>query len=202
MAAAKKFMFATDFSGNGRKAVDETALEAAKADAFHRGLDQAKREGDQQLSALLSQLVRHGERLLAQQDERLVQIEAQAAQLAVATARSLAGAALSDKPLAQLLAAARECLAHARHAPHLAIRVHESLVETIESKLSGLARETGFAGRIVVLGEPDIAIGDGRLEWGDGGIAIESAALEEAVDRAVRAVFGPLEHHASERTRS
>jgi flagellar assembly protein FliH len=202
MAAAKKFMFATDFSGNGRKAVDETALEAAKADAFHRGLDQAKREGDQQLSALLSQLVRHGERLLAQQDERLAQIEAQAAQLAVATARSLAGAALADKPLAQLLAAARECLAHARHAPHLAIRVHESLVETIESKLSGLARETGFAGRIVVLGEPDIAIGDGRLEWGDGGIAIESAALEEAVDRAVRAVFGPLEHHASERTRS
>ena len=119
MAAAKKFMFATDFSGNSRKAVDEEALEAARADAFRNGLDQARRESDQQLGALLSQLVRHGERLLAHQDERLAQIEAQAAQLAVATARSLAGAALADKPLAQLLAAARECLAHARHAPHL-----------------------------------------------------------------------------------
>ncbi|MGE7468800.1 FliH/SctL family protein [Bosea sp. NPDC003192] len=190
MAAAKKFMFAADFSSNSRKAVDEAALEAAKADAFHRGLDQARREGDQQLGALLSQLVRQSELLLAQQDERLAQIEVQAAQLAVATARSLAGAALADKPLAQLLAAARECLAHARHAPHLAIRVHESLVETVEGKLSGLARETGFAGRIVVLGEPDIALGDGRLEWADGGIAIESAALDEAVDRAVKAVFG------------
>ena len=46
--------------------------------------------------------------------------------------------------------------------------------------------------RIVVLGEPDIALGDGRLEWADGGIAIESAVLDEAVDRAVRGVFGPV----------
>jgi len=30
MAAAKKFMFATDFSGNGRKAVDEAAIEEAR----------------------------------------------------------------------------------------------------------------------------------------------------------------------------
>lgn len=185
-------MFATDFSGNGRKAVDEAAIESARAEGYQTGLDQARREADHQLGALLLQLVRQSERLLAQQDERLAQIEAQAAQLAVTTARSLAGAALADKPLAQLLAAARECLAHARQAPHLAIRVHESLVETVEGKLSGLARETGFAGRIVVLGEPDIALGDGRLEWADGGIAIESAVLDEAVDRAVRGVFGPV----------
>ncbi|WP_436153182.1 FliH/SctL family protein [Bosea sp. LjRoot90] len=185
-------MFDTDFRGNGRKAVDEAALETARAEGFHSGLDQARHESEQQLGSLLTQLVRHGERLLAQQDERLAEIEAQAAQLAIATARSLAGAALADKPLVQLLAAARECLAHARHAPHLAIRVHESLVETVEGKLSGLARETGFAGRIVVLGEPDIAIGDGRLEWADGGIAIERAELDEAVDRAVKAVFGPV----------
>lgn len=191
MAAAKKFMFDTDFRGNGRKAVDEAALDGARAEGFASGLDQGRRDADLQLSALLAQLVRHGERLLAQQDERLAQIEAQAAQLAVATARSLAGAALADRPLAQLLAAARECLAHARHAPHLAIRVHESLVETVEGKLSGLAREAGFAGRIVVLGDPDIALGDGRLEWADGGIAIERAELDEAVDRAVAAVFGP-----------
>lgn len=191
MAAAKKFMFDTDFRGNGRKAVDEAALDGARAEGFASGLDQGRRDADQQLYAVLAQLVRHGERLLAQQDERLAQIEAQAAQLAVATARSLAGAALADRPLAQLLAAARECLAHARHAPHLAIRVHESLVETVEGKLSGLAREAGFAGRIVVLGEPDIALGDGRLEWADGGIAIERAELDEAVDRAVAAVFGP-----------
>ncbi|KUL95341.1 hypothetical protein DK26_09175 [Bosea sp. WAO] len=191
MAPAKKFMFDTDFSGNSRKAVDEGALDAARAEGFHSGLDQARRDSDQQTATLLSQLARSCQQLLAQQDARLAAIEEQAAHLAVAAARGLAGAALADKPLVQLLAAARECFGHARQAPHLVVHVHESLVETVESKLAGLARETGFAGRVVVLGEPDIAPGDGRIEWADGGLAIDSAQRDGAIEAAIRSVFGP-----------
>jgi flagellar assembly protein FliH len=192
MAAAKKFMFAADFSGNSRPVIDEDALAAARAEGFRSGQEQARREGDQQLVALMGQLARSCERLLAQQDERMGAIEAQAAQLAVTTARGLAGAALEDKPLAQLLGAARECLAHARLAPHLVIRVHDSLVEAVDGQITALARETGFAGKLVVLGDPEIAPGDGRLEWADGGIAIERAQLDAAVDAAVKSVFGPM----------
>ncbi len=193
MAAAKKFMFNSDFRNDGRQAVDETALAAARAEGFRSGQDQARREAEHQTEALLAQLVRHCERLLAHQDERVAAVEAQAAQLAVAAARGLAGAALAEKPLAELLLAARECLGHARHAPHLVIRVHESLVEAVEGKIAGLARETGFAGRLVVLGEPDIAVGDGRLEWADGGIAIDRTQLDKAVEAAIRSVFGPAD---------
>ncbi|MBN9445693.1 MAG: flagellar assembly protein FliH [Bosea sp.] len=191
MASAKKFLFDTDFRGNSRKAVDEGALDAARAEGFHSGLDQARREADHQTGTLLSQLVRSCEQLLAQQDARLAAIEEQAAHLAVAVARGLAGAALADKPLVQLLAAVRECLGHARLAPHLVIHVHESLVETVEGRLGGLARETGFAGRIVVLGEPDIAPGDGRIEWADGGLAIDRSQQDDAIEAAIRSVFGP-----------
>lgn len=184
-------MFDTDFSGNSRQAVDETALAEARAEGFRSGQEQARREDEQQTGTLLAQLVRHCERLLAHQDERLAAIEAQAAQLAVATGRGLAGAALAEKPLAQLLGAARECLGHARHAPHLVVRVHESLVEAVETRIGGLVRETGFAGRLVVLGEPDIAPGDGKLEWADGGVAIDGSRLDAAIETAVRSVFGP-----------
>ena len=48
MASAKKFLFDTDFRGNGRKAVDEGALDAARAEGFHSGLDQARREAGEQ----------------------------------------------------------------------------------------------------------------------------------------------------------
>jgi len=170
MASAKKFLFDTDFRGNSRKAVDEGALDAARAEGFHSGLDQARREADHQTGTLLSQLVRSCEQLLAQQDARLAAIEEQAAHLAVAVARGLAGAALADKPLVQLLAAVREC---------------------VEARLGGLARETGFAGRIVVLGEPDIAPGDGRIEWADGGLAIDRSQQDDAIEAAIRSVFGP-----------
>ncbi|WP_332681074.1 FliH/SctL family protein [Bosea sp. (in: a-proteobacteria)] len=191
MAAAKKFLFETDFRSDGRRGVDEAALAAARDEGMRSGQEQARREAEQQTGMLLSQLVRSCERLLAQQDERLAAIEEQAAHLAVTAARGLAGAALADRPLAQLLAAARECLGHARQAPHLVVRVNESLVETVEGKLAGLARETGFAGRLVVLGEADIALGDGRIEWADGGLAIDGAQRDGAIEAAIRSIFGP-----------
>ena len=120
------------------------------------------------------------------------EIEEQAAHVALVAARGLAGAALAQCPLAALEQAVRECLGHARQAPHLVVRVHEGAVEAVESMLAGLARETGFAGKLVVLGQPDIAPGDGRIEWADGGFVIDSARLEQLIEQAVASLFG---HH-------
>ena len=44
-----------------------------------------------------------------------------------------------------------------------------------------LARERGFEGRLVVLGEPDLAPGDARMEWADGGVVRDRARIEAAV---------------------
>jgi flagellar assembly protein FliH len=53
-----------------------------------------------------------------------------------------------------------------------------------------MARERGYEGRLVVMGEPDIAPGDGRIEWADGGIVREQARIEAAVDQAVAGALG------------
>ena len=42
------------------------------------------------------------------------------------------------------------------------------------------ARERGFEGRIVVLGEPDMNAHDVRIEWADGGIVRDQARIEAA----------------------
>jgi len=44
---------------------------------------------------------------------------------------------------------------------------------------------SGFTGRLVVLGDPDHSAGDARLEWVDGGVARDRAALEAEIDRRV-----------------
>ena len=44
-----------------------------------------------------------------------------------------------------------------------------------------LAKERGFEGRLITLGEPDIAPGDVRLEWADGGVVRDRSRIEEAV---------------------
>ena len=46
-------------------------------------------------------------------------------------------------------------------------------------------RAHSFEGRLVVLAEPDIAVGDCRIEWADGGINRDSAAADAAIGAAV-----------------
>ena len=54
-------------------------------------------------------------------------------------------------------------------------------------KLDEIARARGFEGRLVVLAEPEIAPGDCRIEWADGGVVRDArrdrAAIGDAVGR-------------------
>ncbi|MFN3672714.1 MAG: flagellar assembly protein FliH [Bosea sp. (in: a-proteobacteria)] len=190
MAAATKFMFGTDFREGGRRAADEADVAAARAQGFRDGEAQGRQQGEAQLLALAGQIAQTADRLLAREDERAETVEAQAVQVALATARALAGAALAERPLAEVEAAVRECMVHARLAAHLVVRVNEAAVEQVEGLLKRLAQQSGYAGRLIVLGEPDIMQGDGRIEWADGGFAIDRQRLSQQVEQAVARVFG------------
>ncbi|WP_306225183.1 FliH/SctL family protein [Bosea beijingensis] len=190
MTSAKKFMFGTDFREGSRKAAGEAELAAARAEGFHAGQEQAHREAQSQLAGLTGQLARSAERLFAQEAARTAAIEEHAAHVAIVTAKALAGAALAEKPLAALAGAIREALSHARTAPHLVLRVHESAVEAAEELARKLAAEHGFSGKLIVLGQSDITPGDGRIEWADGGFVLDSQQLTALVEQAVARVFG------------
>ncbi|MEE7467161.1 hypothetical protein MOF8_10040 [Methylobacterium oryzae] len=97
------------------------------------------------------------------------------------TFEPIKGDALDAAPLAGIGEAARTALQHLRGVPHLVVRVHDSLVEEAETLVKRLARERGYEGRLVVLGDPDMAAGDARIEWADGGIVRERARIEAAV---------------------
>jgi flagellar assembly protein FliH len=196
MATATKFMFSTDFREGGRRAAGEADLAVARSDAFQAGYEQGRREAEGQLSGTVGQLARTAERLFADEATRTAGIEAQAAHVAIVLAKALAAAALAERPLAALEGAVRECLAHARLAPHLVVRVNDMAVEMVEAMIKKLAQESGFAGRLVVLGDPDIATGDGRIEWADGGFAIDSERLATLVEQAVAGVFAGSNHSA------
>jgi len=66
------------------------------------------------------------------------------------------------------------------------VRVNEALVEVVRERLKPLVAEHGFAGKLVVMGEPDIALPDSRFEWADGGIVRDSALIEQAISDAIR----------------
>lgn len=193
---ARRFLFDTDFRPrpDNPATVKEAAALAetvarAEAEGYARGLREGQAMAEQQIQARLSDAINRlglaAAGLIGQSDARDLSREDEAMDFAVALARKIAGEALDAQPLAAIGDAARAALQHLRGVPHLVVRVHESLVDDSEALVKRLARERGFEGRLVVLGEPDLAPGDARMEWADGGVVRDRARIEAAVLSAI-----------------
>jgi flagellar assembly protein FliH len=105
--------------------------------------------------------------------------------VAVAVARKLAPELIAREPFAELSALAAGCFRHLVAAPHVVVRVNDALQERARAELEETARAGGFDGRLVVLAEPEIAPGDCRIEWADGGVKRDRATIEGAIEESV-----------------
>ena len=63
--------------------------------------------------------------------------------------------------------------------------------------LERIARETGFSGRIVILGDEAMQPTDVRVEWADGGASRDGAALESALESMVARLLAPTTERTS-----
>ena len=128
-------------------------------------------------------------------------LECEAVEVAVAVARKLAPALIEREPFTEIAALASGCFRELMRAPHIVVRVNDALYAAAREKLDDITRAHGFEGRLVVLSEPGIAVGDCRIEWADGGVnrdnATADAAIGEAVARYVGARRG-LDHAATD----
>ena len=202
MAAQAKFLFEDDFGeGAGLKTAEVTVSEAvhraavAEADArgYQRGLvaaeatatAQLKTEAEQRMAAAFDRIAAALDGLTSRMKAVEDRFEAESVEVAVAVARKLAPRLIACEPLAELAALATECFGELLRAPHVVIRVNDGLYATAREKLDDIARARGFEGRLVVLGEPDIPVGDCRIEWADGGLKRDLAATEAAIAEAV-----------------
>ena len=66
------------------------------------------------------------------------------------------------------------------------VRLNDALYEDAQTRLADIARRVGFDGRLLVLAEPDIGIGDCRIEWADGGMTRDHAAADQLIGETVR----------------
>jgi flagellar assembly protein FliH len=60
----------------------------------------------------------------------------------------------------------------------------------VRGRLEEIARACGYEGRLVVLGEPEIGVGDCRIEWADGGLTRDRAATDAAIAEALNGYVG------------
>ena len=196
MPAPAKYLFNDDFArpGDGRPsiALAEHALKVKEAEnaAFARGFAaataEAKSSSEAHASAALERIAGALETLDRGLSMVTARLENQAIDVAVAVAKKLAPELIAREPFAELAALAIDCFQHLIATPHVVVRVNDALHETARARLDEIVRARGLDSRLVVLAEPDIASGDCRIEWADGGINRDSAATTAAIDEAVK----------------
>lgn len=196
MTANAKFMFDTDFTPGRADAAPKIDLAAHQAEVaaaeqrgYRNGMNaaeaQARTEAERRTAMALENIGNALDRLRASLVAVEQKLETEAVEVAFACARKLASELVAREPMVEIAALAAGCLAELRGAPHVAVRVNETLHEQTKEQLTRIAAARGFEGRVVVLGEAGIAPGDCRLEWADGGMVRDHQAIEKLINEAV-----------------
>lgn len=200
MASPARFTFDLNLEHGARRVVapppatiPEELVAQLIADARAEAFAEGRAAGEQAAAAMAAQTLAAAAATLATQtaqltrafDEARADHHAAAVELAAGIGRKLALHLIARHPAAELEALIAECLPSLNGVPHLVVRCHPDLADAIRDSATAMMTSSGFAGRLVVMGDPEIRIGDGRLEWVDGGIVRDIAETSRQIDRQI-----------------
>ena len=200
-----RFDFANDFSGlapAGRSIALtpedlESRLEDRASEAYARGFADASTLEQNAASARLAATFEAvaGQIATMAQDtlHALATQRAEAARIAIAFARKLAGAQLAADPLCAAEEAFASLIGDLQGQREVAVSVHPDLAPEAETRLADCARRALAAFTLRIVADPDIPPGDCRILWSDGGLIRTRAEVTARLDQLVARILPPEE---------
>jgi flagellar assembly protein FliH len=191
MDKAIKFTFDTHFGGPA----EDNAAAAARSRKSYSGeeietirnlaRDEGRKDGDvraaQAIAASIGQVAAAVLAGIRAMDSEIETIRAEAAGLALAAAKKLAGAALASAPEAEIAEALRAALHQAVGEPRVLVKTPPALAEKIEARAAEIAAQEGYEGRVQFVADAGLAGTDCRMEWQGGGMERAEQAIEQAI---------------------
>ena len=195
MSAPAKFLFDVDFAApdksRDRPTQAELAQKVAEAEshAYRAGFEaaqhEARVESDRRAALALEEIGLAIKGIATRFTGIETRMETEAVDVAIAAARKLCAELVAREPLGEIMALVSDCFSHLVATPHLVVRINDQLYEVAREKIERQAAQNGFEGRLVILAEPGIVTGDCRIEWADGGVVLERAAIEVKISELV-----------------
>jgi len=106
-------------------------------------------------------------------------------ELSVAIARQLFPALLKRDGTAEIEALLVECLQVLRTEPAFTIRVPAEQADVLSERVQSVAASRGYEGRLTVLGDEALKLGDCRIEWAQGGMIRDREQIWSAIESAI-----------------
>lgn len=194
MSAVRKYAFDTVFAPDGailrdgkgfRTQYNSEEVEAERRTAFEEGRREETARAEGEAASAAERLAASAAAILGRLNQECESLRREAAALAMAAARKAAGAALDAFGEERILAAVAETMDALRHAPRLIIRVPTNSYSALRPRLEELARQSAYAGAVVVREDPALAAADVTLEWAEGLIAFDQESLFARVDEII-----------------
>ncbi|HTN62539.1 MAG TPA: hypothetical protein VL147_13490 [Devosia sp.] len=177
------------------------AREEAFAEGIAAGERNAAAHAAQTMATAATALAARTAEMAASLDDANADHLRQSVELAASIGRKLAVHLLARYPTAELEALITECLQNLQSVPHLVIRCHPDIADALRDIATSHMATSGFSGRLIVMGDPEHRLGDGRLEWVEGGLVRDINAISKQIDTKISAYLAARSGQAQEDTK-
>lgn len=208
-ASVSKFTFDTVFDAQSdtvseaakarqKKSLTQGEIDTLRAEARAEGLRAGEIRAAEAVAAAANETANVLRTVLQRSSADIEAVRAEAAKLALVAARTLARSALDAMPASEVENVLRESLHQAIGEPRVVLRASPQVAEALQPRLSEIAHEEGYEGRVQISADPNIRGADCRIEWRGGGAERSEAALETALAELIARRFSHIHHPLTE----
>ncbi len=199
-ATSNKFTFDTEFKDAGdvisraaqarrKQTLTTEEIESLSARARDEGAASAQVRASEEINRTVAALVISVRAALDQSHADIEQVRAEATELAFAAAKKIAPKALAALPAGDVEAALRGAMHQAIGEPRITLRAAPEVIAVLEPRITAIAHEEGYEGRMMIAADSTIKGADCRIEWRGGGSERSESAIEAALDALMERRF-------------
>jgi flagellar assembly protein FliH len=192
MAPQRKFTFDTEFLGTEdrpapaararqKQTLTTEELDRMQAEARTQGENNAQARTTEALERSIAALTISVRAALDQSHAEIENLRDEAARVALAMAKKIAPAALAALPAGDVEIALRQAMHQAIGEPRITLRAAPAVTEILEPRLTDIAHQEGYEGRLLIAADPAMKAGDCRIEWRGGGAERSEQTIEDAL---------------------
>ena len=180
-------IFVPTFSQEEMDAARQAGFEEGRQQGIREAADATERRVADSLDTMLAQF----DRVFARQDVINEAATRNGVRVADALVRALFPELNRKGAVDEIMRVAEDVMALIRSQPKVVIRVHEDLREAVEARIGAVASARGYSGRIEILGDAAVALGDCRIDWTGGGAERSCADILNDMEGIIQRNLGP-----------
>ncbi|MEA1938322.1 MAG: FliH/SctL family protein [Pseudomonadota bacterium] len=159
---------------------------AEMQDAFEQGVEQGRAEvmaqAETQIAGIVERIADRIGRALDEDTAQRADLSAETVRLTLALMRKIMPVLAERHALEEIENLLLACIEDRFDEQRFVIRLHDSLLDPLKSRLEAAADKRGFTGKIVFITEDGMPPSDCRIEWADGGAERRLDALWRDID--------------------